>query len=384
MLDAVGLLAVASALPKRLLDNDHWRRHHPDLVAQAEQKIWMWKRPTDFSEGSTLFNLEMEPYLRDPFRGTRQRRVLAAGDRILDLEVAAAREALEVAGVDASEVDLLISSALLSDQPGIGSAAFLAQALGLQGAAFNLESACASTVIGIETAAGLVRAGQYRKVLVVTSCAYSRATREDDPIAWGVGDAATAVLVGHVEDGIGLLGTFSVNSAETNPAVSYQVELDDLGKPYLRMRTGRAAAQLLRDTSEQFLHECVAGALVQSGVELGEIDHFVFNTPLAWYARFCARSLQVDPARTLSVYPLYANVGPCLPGLTLHHAASWRGYRRGDLVLVYSVGSVSSCAAAVIRWGDVRLGRLPEGASQELLHRLESEASMASPSLQVA
>lgn len=382
MLDSVGLVSVASALPQRLLNNEHWRRNHPELVAQAEQKIWMWKRPTDFTEGSTLFNLEMEPYLRDPFRGTRERRVLAAGEKVLDLEVAAAREALAVAKVDVSEVDLLISSALLSDQPGIGSAAFLAQALGLRGAAFNLESACASTVIAIETATALVRAGQYRKVLVVTSCAYSRATREDDPIAWGVGDAATAVLIGQVEAGYGLLGTFSVNSAETNPAVSYQVEIDEIGKPYLRMRTGRAAAQLLRDTSEQFLHECVAGALVQSGVELGEIDHFVFNTPLAWYANFCARSLQVDPARTLSVYPLYANVGPCLPGLTLHHAAIWQNYRPGDLVLVYSVGSVSSCAAAVFRWGEVALGALPKGASFEHLRRLESEVSMASPSLQ--
>lgn len=384
MFDAVGLLSVASALPGRLLDNEHWRRNHPDLVAQAEQKIWMWKRPTDFSEGSTLFNLEMEPYLRDPFRGTRQRRVLAPGERILDLEVAAAREALLAAKVDISEVELLISSALLSDQPGIGSAAFLAQELGLRGAAWNLESACASTVIGLETATALVRAGQYKKVLVVTSCAYSRATREDDPIAWGVGDAATAMLVGVVKDGSGLLGSFSVNSALTNPAVAYQVELDELGKPYLRMRTGRAAAQLLRDTSEQFLHECVAGALVQSGVELGEIDHFVFNTPLAWYASFCAKSLRVDPERTLSVYPLYANVGPCLPGLTLHHAARWQNYRKGDLVMVYSVGSVSSCAAAVFRWGDVALGPLPEGASRELLRSLESEASMASPSLQVA
>lgn len=383
-MDAVGLLSVATALPKKMLTNEHWRRQHPELVAQAEQKIWMWKRPTDFGEGSTLFNLEMEPYLRDPFRGTRQRRVLAEGEKVLDLELAAAREALAVAKVDVSEVDLLISSALLSDQPGIGSAAYLAQALGLRGAAFNLESACASTVIGLETAAGLIRGGQYRKVLVVTSCAYSRATREDDPIAWGIGDAATAILVGPVEEGLGLLGTFSVNSSSTNPAVSYQVELDEIGRPYLRMRTGRAAAQILRDTSEPFLHECVAGALIKAGVELGEIDHFVFNTPLAWYARFCARSLSIDPARTLSVYPLYANVGPCLPGITLHHAAHWQGYRKNDLVLIYSVGSVSSCAAAIVRWGDVALGELPEGTSLELLQQLESEVSIPGPGVQVA
>jgi 3-oxoacyl-[acyl-carrier-protein] synthase-3 len=382
--EGVGLLAVASSFPRTLLGNEYWRDRHPEMVAQAEQKIWMWKRPADFTEGSRNFNLAMEPYLRDPFRGARQRRVLAPGEKVLGLEADAARQALAAAKLDVLDVDLLIASSLLPDQPGIGSAAFLARELGLRGAAWNLESACSSTVLALETAAALVRAGQYRRVLVVTSCAYSRATCEDDPIAWGIGDAATAWLVGAVPAGQGLLGGYSVHSADTNDAVAYHVELDDLGQGRLRMRTGRAAAQLLRDTSERYLHECVFGALQRAGLELWEIDHWVFNTPLAWYSSFCARSLGIDPAKALSVYPLYGNVGPCLPGVTLHHAATWRQYRPGDLVLLYSVGSVSSCAATIVRWGDVALAPLPGGASLELLERLEKESPLVGPALQVA
>ena len=95
--------------------------------------------------------------------------------------------------------------------------------------------------------------------------------------------------------------------------------------------------------------EAVCRAAARAGVDLAEIDHFVFNTPLAWYARFCARVLGADPSRTLSVYPLYANVGPALLGLNLLHAAHWREFRPGDLVLLYTVGSVSSCSASVLR-----------------------------------
>ena len=250
-------------------------------------------------------------------------------------------------------------------------ATFLARALGLRGAAWNLESACSSTLLALETACSLVRSGVHRNILVVTSCTYSRATREDDPISWGVGDAATAMVVGPVIGDAGLLGTYSVHSAETCEAVAYHLEEDDDGHPHLRMRTGRQAARLLREASERYLLECVGGVLGKCGLGLPEIDAFVFHTPLAWYARFCARALGVDPAKTLDTYPLYANAGPSLVGLNLIHAAHWRPLEPHHLVLLYTVGSVSSCAAAVVRWGDVALGALPRGATPELLSSLE-------------
>lgn len=372
---SAGLQGLAIALPERKLDNSHWRKHHPQLVAQAEQKIWMWKRPTNWDEGSRLFNEEMEPYLQDPFRGSRERRVLPPGAWALDIEADAARQCLDAAGVAAEDVDLLICSSFLPDSQGIGGATRLARELGLRGAAWNLESACSSALIAFQTACSLVETGLHRRVLVVTSCTYSRATREDDPIAWGIGDAATAMLVGETEEA-GVLGYHTVHSADTNDAVAYHLEVGDEGKPWLRMRTGRHAAKLLRETSERFLRECAHGAAEKAGIDLADVDHFIFNTPLAWYGDFCARVLGVPLEKTLSTYPLYANVGPCLMGTNLLHAAHWNGIEKGQTVLLYTVGSVSSCAAAIVRWGDVALGSLPEGASREHLQELQERSSL--------
>lgn len=369
------LQSLAISLPDRLLANEHWRRNHPELVAQAEQKIWMWKRPSSWDEGSRTFNEEMEPYLQDPFRGSRERRILPAGATALDIEADAARQCLDAAGVQTEDVDLLICSSFLPDSHGIGGATRLARELGLGGAAWNLESACSSALIALQTACSLVETGLHRKVLVVTSCTYSRATREDDPIAWGIGDAATAMLVGEADEA-SILGYHTVHSADTQDAVAYHLEVADDGKPWLRMRTGRNAAKLLRETSEAFLLDCAHGAARKAGVELEEIDHFIFNTPLAWYAEFCARVLAVPKSKTLSTYPLYANVGPCLMATNLLHAAHWHAMEPGRLVLLYTVGSVSSCAAAVVRWGDVALGKLPEGASLERLQQLREQPSM--------
>lgn len=378
-LPSVGLEAVAVSVPERVVTNDHWHRNYPELVAKAEERLWMWK-PGDMSEGSEAFNRAMAPYVRDPFRGAVERRLLAPDDpRIsLQLEVDAASQALEAAALEAGDVDLLICTSFGPDMArldqSVGGAAFVARELGLEGAAWNLESACSSMLLGFQTACSLLQSGQYRRALVVVSNVYSRVTAESEPIGWGVGDAAVALVVGQVPAGTGHLGSHSINSSVTCGTIVTDVDLDDDGRPRFHMRATKRASRELRDISEPYLKECTGEALRRAGVELADVDFCIFNTPLAWYADFCALALGIDASRTISVYPLYANVGAVLPGINLHHAAHWGKIRKGDLVLMYTVGSVSSCCAAVLRWGDVALGPLPEDAS---LEKLESLAAMA-------
>lgn len=375
MQHSIGLRSLAVAVPDRVITNDFWHQSYPDVVAAAEERIWMWKKPQDKSEGSEPFNLEMQPYVTDPFRGARKRRFMEPGGTALELESDAARQALAAAGVTADEIDLLICTSFLPDSVGIGGAAFLARELGLEGAAaWNLETACSSTNVAFQTACGLVQSGQHRHALVVTSCCYSRVTVPSDPVCWGIGDAATAIVVGPVRSGAGLLGSHTVHSGATCGAITYEMELDEASVPYIRLRPQSTAARLLRETSEGYLRECVGSALDKAGLGLGDVDHFIFNTPLAWYASFCARALGVERSKSISVYPIYANVGPALLGLNLFHAAHWKGFRPDDVVVLYSVGSVSSCSAAVVRWGDARLGALPANFDVDELAALEEEA----------
>ena len=373
MARASGFYSLAVSVPDRILTNEHWRENHPQMVADAEEALWMWKQPDSWDEGSETFNRAMAPYLNDPFRGARERRVLREGGTSLELEAQAARRALAAAGTPTHEIGLLICTSFLPDHRGVGGATYLARELGLEGAAWNLESACTSSLVAFQTACSLISSGQYDRVLVVTSCTYSRVAPEDDPIAWGIGDAATAMVVGPVDNGIGLLASHGVHSGDTHGASAYHLELDDDGRPVYRLRAGKVAAEVLRATSERYLQDCTTRALAKAGLALEDIDHFVFNTPLAWYASFCASSLGVDRRQTLSVYPFYANAGPALLGLNLFHAAHWKGFEAGELVLLYSVGSVSSCAASVVRWGDVALGEVPEHTSLERLRRIEAD-----------
>ena len=374
MRQSVGMKSLAISVPDLVRTNDFWYEKYPEIVAEAEKRIWFWKKPADWLEGgSEAFNRAMEPYLGDPFRGARQRRRLEPNGTSLELEADASRQALAAAGLEPKDIGLLICTSFLPDVHGIGGAAFLARELDLEGAAWNLETACSSGLVAFQTSCSLIQTGQYRHALVVTACTYSKGNEDHDPVSWAIGDAATAVVVGPVDEGCGYLGGKTVHSADTCGAVCHTVEVSQERGPWLRLRPQKAAAKLLRETSEPHLLECCHGALENAGKCVEDVDFLVVNTPLAWYPDFAARALGIDRKRTINCFPFYSNIGPALLGTNLFHAAAWGKIRPGDLVLLYTVGSVSSCSAAVVRWGDVALGPEPAGTSEELLEELRNQ-----------
>lgn len=352
---AAGMRALAVAFPATVRRNEYWKEHHPALVARATQSTLarLWTPPADAPVAA--FDEAMGPYLRDPFRGTVERRVLAPGQTALDLELEAAQRALRAADLSATDVDQILVASFRGDHIGVGNAAFLARALGTRGAAWNLESACSSSVVGYQTACALVRSGQARTVLVVTSCTYSRDADPTDSMSWFLGDGAGAFVVGAETAGRGYLGAHTLSTTETCDTFRYDLIVDD-DQARVRMNADAKTGRCLRDTAEPYLLECCRGAADAAGIALDDVKLFVFNTPTAWYAKFAARALGVDGERTVDAYPRYANVGPALMPANLHLAASQDRLEPDDLVLLYSVGSVSTASAVVMRWGDVRIG----------------------------
>jgi 3-oxoacyl-[acyl-carrier-protein] synthase-3 len=359
--------SLSVAFPRTVRTNDFFRREHPEVVASAEEralgKVWN----VDQSGGRELsaFEIEMLPYLNDPFRGTVERRVLAANEPALGIELPAARAALEGAGMEVGQIDLLISCSFPSDQVGIGESAFLARDLGLRGAAWNLESACSSALVGLDVASTLVSAGRYDRVLVVTGCVYSRVTEPSDTLAWTIGDGAAAFVIAEGGNGAEVLGARNVHTAESCGALSYEL----LGRPdgaVMRMKTFPGAADALRDIAETSVDECCRHAADVAGVSLKDIRVFACNAPAAWFSAFIARRLGVDRERVVNTYPRYANIGPVLWPAALHDAASSGRLKTGDLVMLYSIGSVASSSAAVLRWGDVGVREPPRAAEIRL------------------
>jgi 3-oxoacyl-[acyl-carrier-protein] synthase-3 len=354
MKPSAGMRSLAVAYPRTVRDNAYFRERYPDVVAAAEERalarLWAKAPPTN------VFAAEMQPYLGDPFRGARERRVLAPGESALSLETKAAKDALAAAGLEPRDLDLIIVASFLPDQLGVGNAPRLAGAIGAQCAAWNLETACSGSVVGFQTASALVRAGEHRHVLVVASCSYSRYVDERDTLSWFLGDGAGAFVVGPVEEGLGYLGGASLHSADTCGTFSYELALHDDGRPKVAMVASPSTGRVLAETGGHYVRHCCERAADRAGVRLADIDFFVFHTPVPWFVPFAAKTLGVDVSRTICTNHKYANTGPALMPGNLHAAAASGRLKRGDLVLLQSIGSASSAAAAVMRWNAPALG----------------------------
>lgn len=363
MNQAVGIRAIAVSFPSTIRTNDYWRENCPEFMATVEQKSFTRafspKASIANDEELDLWTQAIAPYVSDPFRGGVERRVLGPGESSLTLERQAALAAIEAAQLDPRDIDLLLVSSMFPENIEQGNAAFLAGELRLQGAAWNLDSMCASPLVALQTACAFVRAGEYRQILVVTSCTYSRFADETDTLSFFLGDGASAFLVGTLEENQGILGSKVVNTAESCGVFFNELTLDDRGRPRMFIRASQSASQKIPQLFLKYLHECCNGALAAAGVTQSDIDFFIFYTATAWYSRFCVRALGIDPERTIDIYPYYGNISAVSTVASLYHATQLGKIRPNDLVLVYNHGFVASAAAVVMRWGDVALGDAP-------------------------
>ncbi len=364
----VGIKSIAVSFPSIIRTNDYYKEKYPDLVAKADDKSLAKLMSLVDATPSNEFELEMEPYLKDPFRGTVQRRILGEGESALTLECNAAKDALDAAKLSGDDVDLIIgSSTFLSEHLGYGNAAFIAHELGLKCAAWNLDANCCGTPVILETASALVQSGAYRNVLVVVSCTYSRLVDEDDTLAWFLGDGAGAFVVSSLSSNQGILGTKAVNTSALCDKLNFTMTQDEQGNQKFRLKFAQDMNKIMGDISADLVRTCCEGAATAANVTLDDINFFIFYTAAAWHNEFYTRVLRIDPKRTINYYPNYASLGAVMSLANLYHAAQLGKISENDLVLIYSFGPASSASASVMRWGDVAVGKVPIN-TLELVH----------------
>ena len=355
----VGIRSLAVSFPSIIRTNDYYREKYPELIAQAEEKGLAKLFSFSESDPKNEFELEMMPYLEDPFRGSIERRFLGPGESSLTLEYRAAKDALKAAKLSPDDVDLLIVASFLPEHIGLGNATFLARQLKIQSGAWNLNATCGSTPVALQTACALVQSRTYRNVLVVISCTYSRFFDEEDTLSWFFSDGAGAFIVSSIEPTQGILGTKAVNTNMLCDQFFFKLTLDKQDNPQIRMQVAKDTNKVISETATELLLTCCEGAVDKVNVTFDQIDFFIFNTPTAWFASFCTRMLDISLERTINVFPLYANIGPALTVVNLYHAAHLGKIRKNNLVLIYGFGPASTASASVIRWGEVALGPSP-------------------------
>src|SRR2546423_2904943 len=132
---------------------------------------------------------------------------MPAGMTAADMETAAAREAIARSGIDPREIDVVLSFTFCPDYLTVPTACIVHANLGLPERCMTMavEAACNSFMMQLTLAKGMIAAGQARYVLLTQSSAMTRIPMSGENFDTWFGDAGTAVVVGPVADGKGIL-----------------------------------------------------------------------------------------------------------------------------------------------------------------------------------
>ncbi len=364
----VGILGLGMGLPEQVRGNDFWSEQ---ALAEHRQRA-----PTDFIAHVDFRTLELDPEVsrlsagsrRDPFRGTRFRRIAEEGTSSSELELRAARAALEAAAVEPDAIDLLLVYTLLPDTPAPLNHGTLAAQLRLRAdvQAMSVATGCASFITHLALASRLIRSGAYRRALIVQSALTSPIIDPLDPASIHCGDAAAAAVLGPVEPGLGFVGEHQITQGELSGAIRLvppSTQRDASGREYPPWYRGDLHGQRLFATvtdplagilpaakTASYCRQCCAPLLDRFEVRPDEVDLVVASQPAHWYGAACAEALSIDPARVHQTFEDYAHVMVCSVPLNLWDAHRRGRIEQGDLVLLYASGAGFVQVGALYRW----------------------------------
>jgi 3-oxoacyl-[acyl-carrier-protein] synthase-3 len=134
--------------------------------------------------------------------GIKERRLVGPGEGTAFLATNAARRALHAAGLEPSEIDLILCATITPDLGFPSTGCFVAAALGLNSTpAFDLAAACSGFLYGLETATAFIKSGRYRNILVIGCETLSRITDWTDRSSCVLfGDGAGAAVLRRSSD----------------------------------------------------------------------------------------------------------------------------------------------------------------------------------------
>lgn len=281
--------------------------------------------------------------------GIKARHVVADSDLTSDLACRAAKQALDEANWDGSEIDLIIVATTTPDVVFPSTACIVQEKLGLPHcAAFDVQAVCAGFVYALVTADAYIRSGMAKKALVIGAETMTRLLDWDDRRTCILfGDGAGALLL-EASDKPGirhakLAADGSYQNILNTPAQIRQGKIE--GHPFLHM-DGQAvfkfAVKALAAIAEQTLHE--------AGSSKEEIDWLVPHQANLRIIESTAKHLKVPMDRVVVTLPEQGNTSAASVPLALDTAIRDGRIQRGQTVLLEGIGGGFTWGAVLLTY----------------------------------
>ena len=281
--------------------------------------------------------------------GIKNRHIAADDEKTSDLAVQAAKAALADAGVEASEIDLIIVATATPDMQFPATATMVQHKLGVGGCpAFDVQAVCAGFMYAISTANAYIKSGMSKKALVIGAEVFSRIMDWSDRTTCVLfGDGAGAVVLG-ASDEPGIIhsklqadGTY-LDMLKV-PAQMANGEI--VGSPFLKM-DGQAvfkfAVKTLAQAAEDVVHE--------AGMSADQVDWLVPHQANKRIIDSTAKHLGISMDRVVLTVQDHGNTSAASIPLAMDTAIKAGKIKRGQTLMLEGIGGGFAWGAVLVKY----------------------------------
>ncbi len=289
--------------------------------------------------------------------GIIQRHIVEKGVATSDIGKEAAAKAIEQAGLTPDDIDLIVVGTTTPDMFFPSTACLIQQKIGASRAwGFDVAGACSGFNFALAIASQLVATGCHERALVVGADVMSSIADYQD--------RATCVLFG---DGAGA----AVVSAAKDPELSiidFAHEIDGSGGPALCMPAGGSLNPATHETVDKRMHyikqdgqtvfkfavrrteDICRTILERNNLSANDVDLFVSHQANRRIIESAANRLGLDPCKVIINIEMYGNTTAGTIPIALDEARATGRLKKGDLVLLASVGAGFTIGSVLLRW----------------------------------
>jgi 3-oxoacyl-[acyl-carrier-protein] synthase-3 len=313
------VLGTGSALPKRRVTND-------ELANTVDTSdAWIVERT-----------------------GIRSRYLAGEGETTASLATEAARRALDQAGVDSADIDLIVLATATPDQTFPSSATKVQAALGITDCiAFDVHAVCTGFLYALSVADSMLRGGSAKKALVIGAETFSRILDwEDRATCVLFGDGAGALVLGAEESESGILATRLHADGRHNDLLFVDGGPSTTGTVGKVRMKGREVFRHAVVNLAEVMNEVLDGA----GLASADVDWVVPHQANARILDATAKKLGLPPEKVVVTVDEHANTSAASVPLAFDTAIRDGRIKRGDIVVLEAMGGGFTWGAAALRY----------------------------------
>lgn len=288
--------------------------------------------------------------------GIKQRRKAAPGEYTSQFAVRASQEAIERAGIDPGEIDLILCATVTPDQILPSTACLIQAELGAgKAAAMDIVAACSGFLYGLTIANPMIRGGQIKYALVIGAELLTRYVDYTDRSTCILfGDGAGAAILGPVEEDRGILAARIRSDGRYEEQLyapgggtkgGFTAETIARGDHFFKMKGNEVFKVAVRSMSE-----IARGVLGEAGLKTDDVDLFIPHQANQRITDAVANALNVDEAKVFSNIAKHGNTSSASIPIGLDECVESGRVKKDDIVLMASFGGGFTWGSVVMRW----------------------------------